>query len=317
MSGSNGGVPDLEFHPKLVEATVLRAVRSRPEAAEFHHRRDPLYAEPDRDRRERLFGALHLDWFRRLGLDRPFRDALAELGAALATARRVLAGPAAHHKDEGAELFVNDAGERSVVLTIAPETIAPETAAHGAAALLFLRREFLHVADMLDQSFAYEPRLPRQEAGPSHDRRLQDRYRALWNCTVDGRLARAGHAGAPARAARRREFLALFACLGEAAGDCFAALFDGERPAHPALVAMASDPAKAFGLADPGPAAGGRCALCSFATAEFEPDADGLPAAARDLLAAEFPAWAPAAPICRQCADLYRARAEDEGRLAL
>lgn len=305
-TSASGATPLLEFHPTLVEDAVLLAVRGRDAEPDLHSRRDPLYHDPDPERRERRFASLHFEWFQRLGLDRPFRRALEELREPLAPVRRILAVPATREKDEGAELFVSDEGDRNVVLRIGPRTVTDEV-----ATTLLLRREFLHVADMLDPAFAYAPHLPRQPTGPAHDRRLQERYRVLWSCSVDGRLGRAGATGPRERAARLLEFREAFAVLGETVDDCFARIFDRGRPRHADLVALAADPRSALGL--PGSADRLRCALCAFPTFDFEPAPGALPLGARALIISEFPAWTPAAPICLQCADLYRARAGEAG----
>ena len=291
------------FHPRLVEEGVLTALRGRPEALLFHRDRDPIYRMADPEERDRAFEDLHELWFRRLGLDAPVRRAAEEHAGTLAAVSRCLIAPAFVEKTQGAELYVASTGERSVVITICPDLLAAP-----ARALVLLRRELLHVADMLDPDFRYEPRLPAQAAGPAHDRLLQDRYRLLWSCSVDGRLASRHGPDPEAREQRRREFARTFACLGSRSGEGFARLFEGPRPSHPDLVAMAADPEFAFGLR---PAAGtstGRCPLCGFPTCEFEADPGSLPADALAALIGEFPSWRPEQGMCRQCADLYRER---------
>jgi hypothetical protein len=69
---------------------------------------------------------------------------------------------------------------------------------------VLLRHELMHVADMLDPAFGYERSLPTSDDGPSADNIVRDRYRVLWDVTIDGRLARAGLAHPDARAAPGR-----------------------------------------------------------------------------------------------------------------
>ena len=293
----------VEFHPRLVEEAVWAAIQWRRDAGVFHREREEVYDEPDPEARERAFARLHAAWFERLGLAIPVVRAIAEQGRALDAARRVLLAPVTSEKREGAELFVAAPGEFSVVVTLRPGILADAEAVRD-----LLRPELLHVADMLDPAFAYEPRLPEQALGPAHDRRLLDRYRSLWNCSVDGRLVRIGHLDPGARAARLREFTGVFASLGEEAGTCFERIFSGPRPRHPELVALAADPEAGFGLRPPGHAGGGRCPLCGFPTADLEPRPDLLPARVVEEIVSEFPSWGPQGGICPQCADLYRAR---------
>jgi hypothetical protein len=313
--------PPVEFHPRLIEETVWNAVRGRGDAGLFHRERETIYREPDPEARDHDFSRLCLAWFERLDLEKPIARALADVahgldaGRGLVTAgglatagglnaaRRILFVPATSAKREAAELFVTAGGEFTVVVALRPETLAD-----GAAALTLLRGELLHVADMLDPAFGYEPRLPAQPAGPAHDRRLQDRYRVLWDCSIDGRLARLGHVPPVSRDARLREFQRAFACLGECAEPCFERLHSGPRPRHRELVALAADPETAFGLRASGPSSSGRCSLCAFPTADLEPSPERLPPEVERAIVAEFPEWRPEQGLCPQCADLYRAR---------
>jgi hypothetical protein len=320
-----------EIDPRLVEEAVFEALRGRPERRAWDRAREPLYTLESAEEREAAFARLNLEWFRRLGLEEPIAAVLADMREALRPVRRFVVIPARRGRDQAAELFVAADGTRSVAVAIRPATLAD---AGGARALLW--RELLHVADMLDPAFLYEPRLPAQPAGPAHDRLLQDRYRVLWDCAVDGRLAALGRIGPEARAARHREFRRVFP--GPEGEACFERIFAGPRPSHPDLVALAARHAgetngpvpgaageadgpapRAAGEADgPAPRAPGRCALCGFPTHDFEPDPAALPEEALAAIVEDFPEWDAGRPVCRQCADLYRARRlSDEAARAL
>lgn len=293
----------LEIHPRLVEETVWVALQGRVEARAFHQERETVYGLSDREERERVFTRLHLEWFDRLALGEPFRQACLEQARALARVRRFVAGPAARARDEGADLFVADQGESAVVVSIRPEVLADRE-----RALELLRRDLMHVADMLDPAFRYEPRLPPSPAGPAHDRLLQERYRVLWSCSVDGRLVALRRVSEAMRAFREREFARAFCVLGERVGTCFGRIFDGPRPGHPEMVSMASDPPAAFGLRPGAARPSGRCALCAFPTADLEPSPALMPEVVARAIRADFPEWRAENGLCPQCADLYRAR---------
>lgn len=293
----------LAFHPQLVEEAVWEAVRGRPAETAYHAERAPIYLVADPEERDRAFALLHARWFARLGLGEAVRRACREQEDALAGLKRCLVGPARRRSDEGAELYVASPADRSVVISLRPGTLAePE------AALPFLRRELLHVADMLDPGFRYEPRLPRRTIGPAEDRLLQDRYRLLWDCTVDGRLAAAGLLDPLTRERRLAAFMGSFACLGDAAGACFARLFDGPRPTHPRMVTMAADPAAGFGVAGVPGAGRGRCPLCGFQAVRLIRDPGEFPEGVLPAIRADAPGWVPEHGACGQCADLYAAR---------
>jgi len=133
-----------------------------------------------------------------------------------------------------------------------------------------LRHELGHVADMLDPSFGYERALPESDAGPATANLLRDRYRVLWDVTIDGRLARAGLAGARERAARWREFAATFAMLGEGCRSAFEEWFHLARPRHAALVQFAQAPIGRVGLQADARSAGGISRQSKARTAQDE-----------------------------------------------
>ena len=290
----------VEYEPRLVEEATLLALRGAEAEPAFRRQRDRLYEIADPEAREARFRALHAAWFERLGLGRTIGQALGERMSVVRAARACVVASAASPRQEGAELFVRppeegtrEADRRSVVLRLRPERLlaAPQL-------LEFLRHELLHIADMLDPCFAYEPWLPSADAGPANRELLKDRYRVLWDAYVDGRLSRLGWAPAGVRAERLSEFRRAFPALGERAEALFERFFSAASLRHAELMAFAVDPAS-------GP---GRCSLCRFPTHTFEPEPHRLADTVRERIRSDFPEWEPAAGLCLQCADLYRAR---------
>jgi hypothetical protein len=186
--------------------------------------------------------------------------------------------------------------------------LRPERFTDEERLLQFLRRELLHVADMLDPRFGYAPRLPASGTGPAHERLLQDRYRVLWDAYVDGRLLRLGWAPAVVRTDRFDDFVRAFPMLGERAEAAFGRFFDGSTVTHGELAAFAADPEHGLGRRRGGPHPGERCPLCGFPTHAFEPRPDRLLAG---RVRESFPGWDPEDGLCRQCADLYRSRSPE------
>jgi hypothetical protein len=287
----------LEYEPRLVEEATLLAVAGHPEESAFRRERDRLYEIADPEAREAAFRAFHAAWFERLGLGRPIGWAIEERGLIKRAAERCLVVSAVSSREEGAELFVAER-RRSVAIRLAPATLlAPERL------LALLRHELLHIADMLDPHFAYEPWLSASDAGPAHRDLLKDRYRVVWDAYIDGRLSRLGWAPAGVRAERLNDFRRAFPMLGERAEAAFERFFSAASLRHAELAAFTVDPGSGRGC----------CALCRFPTHTFEPRPDELPSAVRERIGSDFPEWKPAAGLCLQCADLYRARALSEG----
>ncbi len=298
----------IEIHPCLVEQSVWEALRGSAEAGLYHRQRERLYRPEDLEERDSAFADLHASWFRRLELGAPIRQAVAEQHEMLASVDRIVVGPAVGPGKPCAELYVNAADTRSVVVGIDPRVLIDRD-----QALSYLRREFMHIADMLDPAFEYEPRLPPQPAGPTHDQLLLDRYRTVWECSIDGRLLRLGRVPATVRERQRQSFMRAFPGLGSVAEESFARIFDDPRPSHRSIVAMASDPEAYFGGVIGSSPRNGRCPLCAFPTFEFEPAPETLSRAVLTTVRSEFPEWQADKGLCRQCADLYRARCSSDG----
>ena len=226
---------DPEFDPRLVEAAVLAATRRPPVHGDFHAERDTIYPVAEPERREAAFQALHACWFTRLGLDRPFRGALAEQPAIAAGCARWLVAQARGRREEAADLLIAPDVGPTLLVRVTPETVtAPEMLWR------LLRRELLHVADMLDPAFGYEAALPPGAAGPGRAGGIRESYRVLWNAWVDGRLVRRGALPATARGERLADFLRAFPHLGAGAEAAFDRVFDGARLTHAALMAVAA-----------------------------------------------------------------------------
>lgn len=223
-----------EYAPGLVEAALLAALSAHPAQRPFHRERDELYAIGDADAREGAFVRLHARWFIHLALDGPLRSALDEQPAVATGCRRCIVTRAVAGADEAADLLVGPPARPVVMIRITPETLASPP-----RALALLRHELFHVADMLDPGFGYEPRGPAPGL-PSPDAfRWRERYRALWDVLVDGRLVRLGRAPSSRRAERWRDFRQTFPDLGDRAEETFEAFWSAPHGRHAHLLAVA------------------------------------------------------------------------------
>ncbi len=251
----------VEYEPRFLDEVVLRAAATRPEGRLFYRARERLYGIADPEERARGFEALSAVWYERFGLGAPLTAVLAEQPLVTAGVARCAVGRAPQRQDAGAELLVRPSrpGETGPAGRILRFLLTPEMLLDRGGLFAFLRRELLHVADMLDPRFGYEPCLPAGNGGAAHERLLRDRYRVLWDVTVDGRLVRTGYLPGLVRGQRWDEFRQTFPALDEEAADLFAALFDHPAPTHAALVALATEPA----LAEHGPCVGAAIAARS------------------------------------------------------
>jgi len=307
--GSQGAGPALLYDPRLVEEGVFLALGEHPEAQDFQRQRDRLYEMADPEEREHAFHELHRAWFRRLGLADGITAALAEQPLLASAIKTCVIACAPGKRQEEADLLVRheedlqDRERRTLRLLISPESLLDPPALRN-----FLRHELFHIRDMVDPRFSYEPELPVAEAGPAHDRLLRDRYRILWDMTIDGRMLRRAWAPEAVRARRLDEFARAFPMFGAQTLQVFGSFFDHEPHTHGELVAMARDPRAVLGNPRGAQQPGSRCPLCHFPSYAFEPRPESLGATALGWITREFPDWEPSRGLCLQCADLYRAR---------
>jgi hypothetical protein len=235
------------YSPVLMEEAVLLVEPTLPAADRraFRRERDRIYEVVEPADREARFTAFHQRWFVRLELYHGVERVVAErpeLAARLDDCRVV---PAAKRTDEGADLLDRVALGHPGAPPLLVMRLRPATLVEPDVLRLLLRHELTHVWDMLDPAFGYERVLPGCEDGPAHDNILRDRYRVLWDVSIDGRLVRAGLGDEAMRVVRWREFAATFPMLGSRARGAFEDWFDRLTPTHAALMAFALRPASA------------------------------------------------------------------------
>lgn len=181
-----------EFDPCLVEQAVFHAVRGAATLEQAMHQEvDALYALPAGPGRERRFQQSYGRFFTVLELDRPLRELLGTFPLVAESVQRIVVREAAATRHEGAELLVRERGdaaglaERTLMVQLTPQHVVDVTPVRPR-----LLRDLLHVADMLDPDFGYDP-----DEFTGHDpvtNLARDRYRVLWDIYVEVRLHRAG-----------------------------------------------------------------------------------------------------------------------------
>ncbi len=300
----------VEYDAWLVEEAVFLRMRGHPEEATFRLARDPIYRVTEPEEQEKQFREFHGRWFSRLKLGHPLTAALEEQPAIVQQIRRCYVAPAASAKEVGADLHQAQASQsppvepdRIILLRLRPESFLDPSLLQQV-----LQHELLHVADMLDPRFGYEPQLPPSEAGPVYDNLIRDRYRVLWNTWVDGRLSRRGWAPDGIFEKRLAEFAATFSVSQEQAREEFQKLFDSDSQTHSGLMALAGNPQIRIDPLHTSSSGPQICPLCRCPTYLLLDLVSEVPDEVRDEVVLDFPAWRPEQGLCCQCADLYRAR---------
>jgi len=243
VKNSNDMNPDfhIEFQPQLIEDAVARVMADHSTASRFWQEREQLYENTDGEAREAAFRNFYESWFNRLGLIAPLQQTF-ELWPILVTATsRCLLIRARAQKHLGAELYITaeepgmTARERRTIVA----QLTPELLAQPQLFFEFLRHEFLHLVDMLDPHFGYEPDFPKTDAGPAYDHFLQGRYSVLWDIIIDGRLAQHGWLPSAAREKHFANFKRTFQGEEEKLSRTFAHFFDQNSHTHGELVEFA------------------------------------------------------------------------------
>ncbi len=299
----------IHYDPRVIEEAVFLAQRGRRHSGEHEAERNRIYEITDAQERENRFTELNRSWFARLGLGKAIEQTLKEQSIVTAQVEDYFIVYAAQSKEEGAELFVatdklvDGHARRTLRLLLRPESLLD-----AASLITFLRHELFHIADMLDPAFGYEPTLPKAEGGPTYDTLITNRYRVLWDVTINGRMARRGWLAAPAREQQSSDFLHAFPMLAAPAEQLFNRFYDAEQPKHAELAAFALYPRAASGSLIDKSAPGTHCPLCKFPTHSFEPEPNNLDAEILTAIREDFSNWQPALGLCTQCAELYRSR---------
>src|ERR1051325_10052710 len=153
-SATHCSTMQLQYDEDFVEAAVFLCttdrVRSVPRLhiARFHHQREKLYSILDPDERNVAFFQLHLEWFREWALEEPITAGMGQFPLLKDNLSTLAIRAARGQKDEGADLYVNEAQERTGVLSIRPERLADGRQIAG-----FLSHELSHLEDMIDPAF--------------------------------------------------------------------------------------------------------------------------------------------------------------------
>ena len=293
----------LLFDEDLVEGAVLDCARTANPllVRRFHREREKVYTIADPDERNAAFFRLHLDWFREWGLETFLREQIAAFPN-LETHLKAFAFRKARNKtEEASELYVNRIGDRHGMVALRPERFGNQK-----PLVPFLNHELMHVNDMVDPQFGYSPEIMGLSQSPSQQRLLRERYRVLWDITIDGRLIGAALETVATREQRWGDFYRAFSFLPDAKREeTFDSLWTDSSPEHLQLVALARDP-RSLGTSHV-PQPGGPCPLCGFPT--FEWATQGNLTAMGTAISAEFPNWSVEHGACKRCLEVYESSA--------
>ena len=301
--------PEIRFDPSFIEEAVFLALSAhgasgnQPTAQAFHTQRAALYDGPLlAETREAAFRQLALRYFHTLGLAQLFTQRFEEFPllaahVGVATVRRVWS-----RKEERVELYRQSGGEASTTLVVDLQVIR---CLAREAMVSFLRHELMHICDMLDPVFAYEPH---PELGGEYELEndlIRERFRLLWDLCVEGRMRRRDWQTVVEEPIRRREFERIFAPWEPQRREVIWRDLSGRGNwTQRELLELARDERLTRMLGQ----GGIRCPLCHFPTREGVCDWSGERAVVAEAIHTDYPTWQPSHGACLQCVELYRSR---------
>ncbi len=295
----------LEFDPALIEKAVQLAARNDAAVQrELHRQLDPVYSVADPEARERAFAEIFATWFLRLRLDAPLAALLAERPLIAERCIRGVVHEAPRRSAESVELYVRQDDDGFPIRTLLVQLL-PESLRSGERAMALLRRELLHVHDMLSDDFGYRAEdlaglSPRQHI-------VRDRYRVLWDISVESRLDTLGRADGRTWERLRVLFQRAFILRGAPpAPGAFEAARTLPQVTHAMLWTLATHPERlgaGHEVILEAPSTG--CPLCEFPTFDWFDFSTDIDRPTADLIRARHPEWTPAAGACRQCVETY------------
>ncbi len=310
-----------EYDPPLLEEAVFLEMRRRETAGDlesylaYRKRIDPLYGLPQQER-DRSFNDAYAEFFSRLGFDRLLREVAEEYPLLSQEVSQVTFLKAQSRKQESAELFVKQSDDTTSrpQNTVAVRT-CPESFLEPAALQSLLRHEFYHITDMLDPEFGYEPTLGVADLTRMQEDLIRDRYRALWDAYIEGRLARQNKGKEESFAQMEALFARAFQSLSqEGTLHLLEFVWNAEHLTHQELLALAKDPqgqrqdrppeaASSMGRGQE--RSGLPCPLCRFPTYEWATPHEHLTEALERAIREVSPLWTPEQGACKQCVELF------------
>ncbi|MFQ5990682.1 MAG: hypothetical protein ACE5K9_12285 [Candidatus Methylomirabilales bacterium] len=297
----------LRYEPALLDAVLSTLIREREASGdlrfthEYHALTDPAYRLAPAAR-EDAFQRIHRRLFRQWNLATSFEAVLAEFPKLQEQIHMLWVVRAPSSRDEGADLQFPD--RTAAIIRLLPRRLLDS---RGLERLL--HHELTHLADMLDPTFDYHYTEQIPGILPAEEPLVRDRYRLLWDITIDSRLQRAGRETAADREQRRIEFEAQYRGVPTPILErTFERLWESPRPSHPQLMGMATHPGQVLFESWGGTIRslpGSRCPLCRFPSRSLRQGTGEIPVPLAREIQRDFPEWRSELGACERCLEGY------------
>jgi len=295
----------IRFEPYLIEEVVFLRVKQAEALGQkdlvrsFHEARTLLYAKADEEDLKQGFQDMAWSFFRSFGLDQYFLDLFQEFPLLLASDLNVHVKSTFHKNQERAELFVDTFSQTLIVSLRVHQLLDISRLAP------FLRHELMHISDMLDLEFHYDPKPVLGGTGQIEEELVRDRFRVLWNLYVSVRLAQSGRTPYMPFDDLKGEFEKSFSHLeGDGKEKVIRDFLERKRWTQSDLIQLARNDRSNRLLGE----GGLRCPLCHFTSYEGKRFWGAEHRPIMNEIQNDFPGWTSSEGLCTQCFDLYDSR---------
>lgn len=327
---------EIRFQPALLQEVVDSfAEKTEREGDptyynEFHELADPIYEKFSLDDREEEFKKLYQHLFAKWGFADIFREAFDEAPEVKAKIGIVLVRGVLKESQEGVDILrkwgtveaklaekFEEEGLKGVGVKLIPRRF------YDPALSRYFRHELMHIADMLNEDFGYDPDT-KVGFNPGEEHLILNRYRILWCLHIDSRLVRDGKEPMFNREYRFREFRSWYRKIPPTQVESvFEGLWQTDFLSHAELAEMAADTMRvlerAVDLEDseapPVPTKpllmpGFPCPLCRFPTYTWVEDLEEkVEGYVLDFIRENHPGWDVEYGACDRCIEVYKLRA--------
>ena len=296
---------EVKYHPRFVEKALLAEIQHKEKQGDcqlrdqYRRLTEPLYALSPEARNEE-FKTVNIALLFQCGLHRALEEILNEPPFCEKVDETNIFDS---EGEEVADLF-QDKDRRIVVIKVRAESLFDVPHLRS-----LLNHELTHIADMLDAEFSYD-RTPLAST-PIEESILRERYRVLWDISIDSRLIGSKQPTVATKALRQKEFLALYRKFGQKECEAvFEYLWSRDRMTHPELREYARNPRlllRAAGIeADENTVLPGLlCPLCGFPTYHWIVNPGQIEACVVDHIRQDAPDWKPEQGICERCLESW------------
>ncbi len=181
---------NIQFDPFFVEEAVFLYAKADVREKEalirdFHREREELYNRNSTvEERNQFFKNFYENYFEKTGLKERFEKNILEFPLLLRSDVLIFVKRVWTKKDEEVELFNQD-GQKTIYVGLQVIRVLDQTFLET-----FLRRELMHISDILDPAFEYNPQASLGGKNELEDNLIRDRFRVLWDMDIHERLSK-------------------------------------------------------------------------------------------------------------------------------